>query len=217
MSKVKFTMIELLVVLAILGLLVSILLPSLVQAREKARVAVCMSNNKNIFTAVSMYNKNNGGFYPYKLSGTMYAMVGKWTWYRPLGANIRPVNEYLGEFEERDPVPIAQCPSVDYAYERWGSSYASNSFIGDIKGINNNDYTGKHVAQIENPSRLVAFAETGSFHPGWNLRVVPIEELYHSSRENSRFVVTITDGRVAYKKIKLAMPRQDDFTFDDRN
>lgn len=212
----KFTLLELIIVVSIIGILVTLLLPSLTQAREKAKTAVCMSNSKNIYTALTMFNKNNGGFYPYKLAGTMYAMVGKWTSQRPYGADIRPVNEYLGEFSERDDVPIAHCPSGDYAYDRWGASYGSNSIVSAIEGINNNDYTGKHVAQIENPSRLVAFAETGSFHPGWNLRIVPIEELTHSDRKNSRFVVTVTDGRVIYRQVKLGMDRQEEFTFDDR-
>ncbi|MCM8526513.1 MAG: prepilin-type N-terminal cleavage/methylation domain-containing protein [Lentisphaeraceae bacterium] len=52
----KFTLIELLVVVAILGILISLLLPSLRGAREKAKIAVCLSNQKQIGTALTGYS-----------------------------------------------------------------------------------------------------------------------------------------------------------------
>ena len=50
-----FTLIELLVVIAIISLLVSILLPSLNRAKELARRAVCMSNQKALLVALHIY------------------------------------------------------------------------------------------------------------------------------------------------------------------
>jgi len=55
MKRVKFTLIELLIVVAIIGILASILMPSLSKAREKGRQAVCISNQKQIASAVVMY------------------------------------------------------------------------------------------------------------------------------------------------------------------
>ena len=52
----KFTLIELLVVVAIIGILISILLPSLAKAREKAKIAVCLSNQKQIGIAFTSYS-----------------------------------------------------------------------------------------------------------------------------------------------------------------
>ena len=48
--KKSFTLIELLIVVAIIGILVSILMPSLANAREKAKLVVCLSNTKQIGT-----------------------------------------------------------------------------------------------------------------------------------------------------------------------
>jgi prepilin-type N-terminal cleavage/methylation domain-containing protein len=50
-----FTLIELLVVIAIIAILAAILFPVFAQAREKARSAACLSNEKQIGTAVQMY------------------------------------------------------------------------------------------------------------------------------------------------------------------
>lgn len=57
----KFTLIELLVVVAIIGILASILMPSLGKARQKAKIAVCLSQNKQIAIAWELYMSGNEG------------------------------------------------------------------------------------------------------------------------------------------------------------
>jgi len=59
-----FTLIELLVVIAIIAILAAILFPVFAQAREKARASSCMSNNKQISLAFSMYKQDYDETYP---------------------------------------------------------------------------------------------------------------------------------------------------------
>jgi prepilin-type N-terminal cleavage/methylation domain-containing protein len=62
--KRGFTLIELLVVVAIIAILAAILFPVLAQARDKARTSACLSNGKQLGTALMMYVQDYDETYP---------------------------------------------------------------------------------------------------------------------------------------------------------
>jgi len=59
MRNKKFTLLELLIVVAVIALLLSLLLPSLGRAREKAKRYVCMSNLKQLYNFALIDSKKN--------------------------------------------------------------------------------------------------------------------------------------------------------------
>jgi prepilin-type N-terminal cleavage/methylation domain-containing protein/prepilin-type processing-associated H-X9-DG protein len=71
-----FTLIELLVVIAIIAILAAILFPVFAQAREKARAASCLSNNKQIALAFSMYKQDYDETYPPAISTDNGTLAG---------------------------------------------------------------------------------------------------------------------------------------------
>jgi prepilin-type N-terminal cleavage/methylation domain-containing protein/prepilin-type processing-associated H-X9-DG protein len=63
-GRAGFTLVELLVVIAVIAILAAILFPVFSIAREKARQTGCVSNLKQISTGVQMYLQDYDGTYP---------------------------------------------------------------------------------------------------------------------------------------------------------
>lgn len=68
-SQCGFTLIELLVVISIIALLISILLPALRKARGAAQSSACLSNARQIATAMLMYTNDNKDVFPFRRQG----------------------------------------------------------------------------------------------------------------------------------------------------
>ena len=104
-----FTLVELLVVVAIISLLLALLLPALDKAREEARRVVCQSNLRQYGVAFQSYAAEYRGYLPQENGG--------YRWYRDLG------RDYM---ELEDPgSDTMRCPSSETTWT-YGSNFSDD-------------------------------------------------------------------------------------------
>ncbi|MDR1280171.1 MAG: DUF1559 domain-containing protein [Opitutaceae bacterium] len=117
-SRTAFTLVELLVVIAIIGILAGIMIPATLAVRRKARDVECISNLRQIGTAIASYAAENKDCYPPNPYGAPDYPANVARWYYLLSPYIGK-----GYTNRREEGSIFICPS-----NRWkpkGYAYAT--------------------------------------------------------------------------------------------
>ena len=181
-----FTLIELMVVIAIIAILAAMLLPALSKAKVKAQAISCMNNQKQLTLAWIMYADDNQDRVPPNASGS--GSRGGWVdgWLDFGGANtdntntLFLLNAKIGPYTKI--IGIYKCPADIYNVSIRGAflprvrSVAMNSFIGVLDadyGTRQTPpcYTYKKMSDIRRPppSNLWVFVDEhpDSINDGW--------------------------------------------------
>lgn len=185
-----FTLIELLVVISIISVLVAILLPALRMARESARSAACLSNQRQLGVAVYAYAEDHAGALPTWLA-TQNGYAVRWThrlWpYAAANAAAPPLQNAGTRFMES----VLNCPAEALEPDvkpddSFGRIYAYNTRLKaprDPVGVMGWGATAK-LFQIPLPSRVLLMSEMAhvwDFGIGWRWADATTYEYGHAN------------------------------------
>jgi prepilin-type N-terminal cleavage/methylation domain-containing protein len=120
-----FTLIELMIVIAIIAILAAILIPNFLHARAESQTAACEGNEKQIATALEEYAVDNSGTYP--ASGS----IG---------------NNFLGA-PYMTAAPVDAVSATAYTYTNPGTAAPCNASVGAQSYSINDD--GKHDPTVK--------------------------------------------------------------------
>jgi prepilin-type N-terminal cleavage/methylation domain-containing protein len=127
-----FSLIELLVVVAIIAALISVLLPSLNKARANARMVQCLANLKNMGMAAEMYANAQGNYYPplWARGGVVVNGVDtwdyRWTANREFRKNLSM--DLSAGLQEHEGIFCPDGPVEQKLVSNWGGHYGSNNY-----------------------------------------------------------------------------------------
>jgi len=137
MRKKNFTLLELLIVIGIIGILLTLLMPSLANARESARIAVCLSNQSQFYRASITYTTdNNRAFVPVRQRSVAFM-------YDNSSTGVRAYDNFIVAFGLDE---VMSCPSSERAsrsgYEYYdGYIWSNYSFFTGLSDWKNNNGT----------------------------------------------------------------------------
>jgi type II secretion system protein G len=129
-----FTLIEMMIVVAIIAILVTILVPNLMRARAQAQTAACEGNLKEIATALELYETDHDAY--------------------PQSGNVDASNTDLLPYVQQVPVDPAAGPGKPYTFSVTTSTTGTSSYTitcpgvhdpATLQAINQGDSSATHI------------------------------------------------------------------------
>lgn len=147
-----FTLIEILVVVAIIALLAAIIFPVFTRSRETARAIACVSNLKQIGLGLMQYSEDYNGFHPVAGAAIGWDEIDSATqnhsWMQQMQAYVK--NQQ-----------IFQCPSD-------GDSKYSYFLSARVAYLEAGEFAAMNLKRVQYPTAFVVAGDTFSYTGGFS-------------------------------------------------
>jgi prepilin-type N-terminal cleavage/methylation domain-containing protein len=223
-KKLAFSLMELLLVIAIIAILAALLFPSLSRAKAKVRRTTCLNNLRQINLGIRLYADDSND--SLAAAATATNLVPLLSGYKQLMKSYVGLH---GTSSARD--QLFACPA-DIFYPSWVGpnsdpkvfatwlrkslhdqsvlDYSSYSFNGGDNTIHTfgvvkevlPGLTGVRLASVRHPSRTVLAGETAAFAPwSWHDPKFPDPRVEAMTYNNAQGMLSFVDGHVNYIKM----------------
>jgi len=178
-----FTLVELLVVIAVLALLAGLALPALLKTSEASNQTKCLSNMRQLSAAyLLMVTDKDGVLVPNSDGGN--------TWYNE-------VDDYMPtKLETSEDWKSLCCPSALAGLAKVGVNSSTTSSSRATYGLNSKiDSAGdlKRMANLTKPSATILLGDT-IIQDNWTSMGVQRTNIYAWHRNNTKFSICYFDG-----------------------
>ncbi|HTG43227.1 MAG TPA: DUF1559 domain-containing protein [Verrucomicrobiae bacterium] len=184
-----FSLLELLVVIAVIGILSSLLFPVLSRAREKARQSTCVNNLRQLGAALRMYcDDHDGRIFRYRTAATNNGDIYWFGWLeRGADEGTRRFDPTLGALHPYLGGPgVDLCPSLNYHLSRFKLK-ATGAAYGYGYNLHLSAPSAQPAYKIDDgrtPSGLAVLADAAqvnTFQPPASPERPMLEEFYYIS------------------------------------
>lgn len=165
MRRRAFTLVEILVVIAIVAVLAGLLFPALTRTVASSRAAACVSNLRQLGSALNLYLAEHDNTMPTMEAGR-----------RSLAEDVPVIDNTLDRYA--DSPEVFACPSDDQKFATTtGTSYFWNT------ALNGQAVAALNFFTVESKSRIPLLSDKEGFHPYEDNRVNILFADGHAARE----------------------------------
>ncbi len=197
MKRSGFTIVELVVVIAVITVLAGILMPVLRTIKQKTRMVVCGSNLRQLLLTLTIYERENDVF-PYGFDNSQKDLLPKggypgsgkdgqgWWWFNFLPDIVR---------DGYDKSSILWCPSryvetpQNKKYVLFGSYGVNRAVCRDATGILGTEFLGSPLGfnQISRPAETLLITDSGYSLISWRAAAEATGTIFENTNREEMF------------------------------